>query len=195
MDSYLQESGRAGRAGQRAHCVVFFRPADFTRLSGLSASEVGGGIRLRKMVNYALDFRTCRKFLFNAYFESLSDGSDSNAVEECGNCDNCTRAKSSFESKDVSMESFRALKIIEYVTKMGGTLTLAQAVDLIRGLGNQKGNGRVDVKEVAGGKVTLTKEDSEFLLLKLLIEGFLEEEYSQSESISFSLFSFSSCSF
>lgn len=48
--------------------------------------------------------------------------------------------------------------------------------------GKNKGKGKVDVLAVAGGKVVLSKEDTEVMLLHLLIEGYLGETFSYSES-------------
>lgn len=51
LDGYYQETGRAGyvyfgsnlrRDGQQADCVLFYRPADLSRVSAMTASDVGG---------------------------------------------------------------------------------------------------------------------------------------------------------
>ncbi len=42
MDGYYQETGRAGRDGRDADCVLFYRGQDATRLSSLTLGEVGG---------------------------------------------------------------------------------------------------------------------------------------------------------
>lgn len=102
----------------------------------------------------------------------------------------CLRDPATVSSIDISHEAYRALRIISAATSERGTLTLPQAADLVRGLGGGsfstqeakgKGKGKVDVQAVAGSKVTLSKDQTEQMLLQLLVDGFLKEEFHASE--------------
>ncbi|ORY27061.1 P-loop containing nucleoside triphosphate hydrolase protein [Naematelia encephala] len=206
LEGYYQETGRAGRDGKDSDCVLFYRGQDASRLSSLVYQDADGPSKLQEMLRFAEDLRTCRKVAFAKYFshsahlsasawdhsETLGSSSTSSAISVCGICDNCTREPDSIVTMDVTLDAWRVLKVLQVVQREQGRLTIASLADLVRGLGGgtfaviaEKGKkrgaaddkARVDLDSVCGGKVELNKEDTESLLIHMLLNGYLSESY------------------
>lgn len=92
---------------------------------------------------------------------------ETDALARCGHCDNCTRPPESVEHRDVTVEAWQILKILEYVQRHGGRLTLKGLSDVAHS-GNFEGkNGgkktekqNIDLDNVADGKINLSKDVS-----------------------------------
>ncbi|THH20313.1 hypothetical protein EW146_g1014 [Bondarzewia mesenterica] len=166
LENYYQESGRAGRDGKDAECVLYYRPQDAFRLPDIYTNELDGHAKIFGMLRHFSDSSHL------ALSSWTTDGTD--LLKPCGHCDNCTRLPDTFDEKDVTLDAWRILKVMQQLEHKGDKATMLQLSQLVRG-NRGKGNNGADITAVPGGKVLLSNEETEILIIHLLISGYIQE--------------------
>ncbi len=125
IESYYQETGRAGRDGLKSDALLFFTWADVTKLKRFAEVEgnaVQSEIMLKKLNQMGEfgDLRTCRRRYLLNYFSEEFEG-------DCGNCDNCVTVAETFDGTIIAQKSLSA------VYRTGQRFGMTYLIDLLRG--------------------------------------------------------------
>lgn len=162
METYYQESGRAGRDGLPSECVLYFRAGDVPRQSSMVFYENAGLQNLYDMVRYCQSKRICRHTAFFRHFgEPLQDCN--------GMCDNCAYA-AEIKEVDVTYHAKTMISLLRDMQENDQRTTILQLVDKFKGKNKELGGSTGSVSD-------LKKEELEQLIVQLILDRVLKEEF------------------
>lgn len=175
VESYYQETGRAGRDGLESEALLFFSWADVLKLKSFVEVEDNKSqtdIMLKKL-NQMGDFgelKTCRrKFLLGYFGEDLP--------ENCGNCDNCLKDFETFDGTIIAQKALSA------VYRTGQRMGLGYLVDFLRGSQSQKiWDSHKNLKTYGVG-ADVSKNDWYEYFRDLIAQGYLKQSDGQFPTI------------
>jgi ATP-dependent DNA helicase RecQ len=169
IESYYQETGRAGRDGLPAEALLLFGYGETAIIRGLI--EKGGNPeqnrielhKLQAMIGFAEPL-TCRRRVLLGYFgETLA--------EDCGNCDICLNPP---ERYDATVEAQKALSC---VYRVGQRFGMGHVIDVLRGAKNQRvrelGHDRLSTYGIGAEK---SQEAWSGLIRQLVHLGYLQQD-------------------
>jgi len=167
LESYYQQTGRAGRDGLKSDCILFFSYGDKSKIEFFIEQKPDPKERqiaydkLHQFIHYA-ESHICRRKILLEYF------GESYTVENCQHCDNCLKDRQTFDGTVI------AQKLLSCVFRLRERFGTNYVIDVLKGSKSERiFQNRHQHLSTYGVGAQYTKKQWQAYVRELIQQGYL----------------------